>query len=83
MWLKLAKIDRFSNFFGYFHIFQVVEHTRRCLHATQKSEQCNDEGDPSGGGNLARGTVVRHSSEKGAIIFFQFFFHPKYEFQSM
>jgi hypothetical protein len=27
-WLKLAKIDQFSNFFGYFHIFQVVEHTR-------------------------------------------------------
>jgi hypothetical protein len=26
MWLKLAKIDRFSNFFGYFHVFQVVEH---------------------------------------------------------
>jgi hypothetical protein len=26
MWLKLATIDRFSNFFGYFHIFQVVEH---------------------------------------------------------
>jgi hypothetical protein len=27
MWLKLAKIGRFSNFFGYFHVFQVVEHT--------------------------------------------------------
>jgi hypothetical protein len=26
MWLNLAKIYRFSNFFGYFHIFQVVEH---------------------------------------------------------
>jgi hypothetical protein len=27
MWLKLAKIDQFSNFFGYFHHFQVVEYT--------------------------------------------------------
>jgi hypothetical protein len=28
MWLKLATIDRFSNFFGYFYVFQVVEHFR-------------------------------------------------------
>jgi hypothetical protein len=28
MWLKLAKIDQFSNSFGYFHIYQVVDHIR-------------------------------------------------------
>jgi hypothetical protein len=33
--------------------------------------------------SIKEGTVVRHSSEKGAIIYFTIFFHPKYEFQSM
>jgi hypothetical protein len=30
-WLKLATINRFSNFFQLFHVFQVVEHIRTLL----------------------------------------------------
>jgi hypothetical protein len=39
MWLKLAKLDRFSNFLGFFHVFQVVKHTQNSFRTiTLKNE---------------------------------------------